>query len=138
MKKKINTHYPFQVWIKSILLGTLGLFIAFVFYVGTSSFDTFIGVIIVTTFIASVFSWLTFLVCYLVFKRLIDTAMSTKKIKIILCCIAIALMLLTSFFFVGDDVTTTELMIILGSYLAGIIIATCSTRVEKTGKVQHR
>src|SRR5687768_4584453 len=119
MRRLINTNYPYHVWIKSILLGSIGMIISFIFYADARSFDSYIGFIMVTIFMSAILSWLTFLLCYLIFKRLILTNTSPKKIKIIMCCLSIAGMILTCVIF-GIDLFKVDIdTIIPASYLIG-------------------
>jgi uncharacterized membrane-anchored protein len=134
MEKTFNKNYPFNLWINSILWSSFFLTIAFFLRSGSredAKKEAILPVLLTTLLFGASFSWFIFLLCYFVFKKLPSAnSEQRKKIKIILCLLAIGSMLGTcSFFGINLFVFSIELVIPF-CYLLAIIIATLATKIE--------
>lgn len=122
-----------QLWLKSILVGSCLLAFGFILqYGGQEEMSSNLSFLLALIFIAAVLSWLNFLLCFFIFKRLLARSVELKRIKTILCGVAIASILLTCLFFEAFESDPPFNIVIPASYSVAVLLATVATRIQKT------
>lgn len=118
----------------SALFLTIAFLLRYAAEVG--SFKEILGVLFITIIFGAAFSWLIFLLCYFVFRKM--TASQTiplKKIKKTISILAIAAMLVMCIFFEIDFTSLSFDLAIPFCYLLAILTATGATRLDLSNRI---
>jgi len=129
----LNKNYPFQVWLKSVFISSLLLSFCAATFVpaGDDTVNWAAGVFFISLLFGGSFSWLIFLACYFLFKKLPkETPVQRRSIKVRMAALGILLMLVIGLFFGLSLQENWLIWLIPLCFTLGILLATLLTKIQ--------